>query len=301
MTSWRDVIMVHPAAELFPLMGSGELRELGEDIKANGMKMPIILLQQERGLSLIDGRNRLEALEVVGCDVPALFQACLEGKPRPELWVEYVAEPGVDSALTDQNADPYEYVISANIRRRHLTAAQRSDLIAALLKTNPERSDRAIAEIAKVDHEKVGTARKQLESTGDIPPVGKRIGRDGKARKPPTQPAEPHLATVTDAELEDIGPPQTPADEPAPTTTQSAERSGESPQLTTAKPLSAALATGSEPAAPVPDWPITYLPPRSEPPLPVPITGEIPQATGDGLVSEALGTIHNPPSRLSHA
>jgi hypothetical protein len=71
MTSWRDVIMVHPAAELFPLMGSDELRELGEDIKVSGMKMPITPFHQQRGFSLLDGRNRLDALEAVGFDVPA--------------------------------------------------------------------------------------------------------------------------------------------------------------------------------------------------------------------------------------
>jgi hypothetical protein len=31
--SWRDVLPIHPAAELFPLMSPGELRALGEDIK----------------------------------------------------------------------------------------------------------------------------------------------------------------------------------------------------------------------------------------------------------------------------
>jgi len=31
--SWRDVLSVHPAAELFPQMSADELRELGEDIK----------------------------------------------------------------------------------------------------------------------------------------------------------------------------------------------------------------------------------------------------------------------------
>jgi hypothetical protein len=141
------------------VMGPDELRELGEDIKANGMKVPIILLHQQRGLSLLDGRNRLDGLEVVGCDVAALFQACLEGKPTPELCVQYVAEPGVNSGLTDRTADPYEYVISANIRRRHLTAAQKSDLLAALLKANPERSDRATAAIANVDHKTVAAKR----------------------------------------------------------------------------------------------------------------------------------------------
>jgi hypothetical protein len=34
---WRDHLPVHPAADLFPLMSESELRELGEDIKANGL------------------------------------------------------------------------------------------------------------------------------------------------------------------------------------------------------------------------------------------------------------------------
>ena len=40
--SWRDVIKVHPAADLFPMMSEAELRELGEDIKKNGLKTDII-------------------------------------------------------------------------------------------------------------------------------------------------------------------------------------------------------------------------------------------------------------------
>jgi hypothetical protein len=41
--SWRDVLPIHPAAELFPLMSEAELRELGEDIKQNRLKHPIVL------------------------------------------------------------------------------------------------------------------------------------------------------------------------------------------------------------------------------------------------------------------
>jgi integrase len=38
--SWREVIKIHPAADLFPLMSPEELRVLGNDIKANGMHQP---------------------------------------------------------------------------------------------------------------------------------------------------------------------------------------------------------------------------------------------------------------------
>jgi hypothetical protein len=41
--SWRDELPVHPAAELFPMMSRDELIELGEDIKANGLRTPVVL------------------------------------------------------------------------------------------------------------------------------------------------------------------------------------------------------------------------------------------------------------------
>ena len=41
--SWRDHIKVHPAADLFPMMSESELRELGEDIKANGLLASLVL------------------------------------------------------------------------------------------------------------------------------------------------------------------------------------------------------------------------------------------------------------------
>jgi hypothetical protein len=41
--SWRDVLPIHPAAELFPLMSPGELRALGEDIKTNKLHEPVAL------------------------------------------------------------------------------------------------------------------------------------------------------------------------------------------------------------------------------------------------------------------
>lgn len=41
--------------------------------------------------------------------------------------------------------DPIGFVLSANVMRRHLSAAQRREVIAKVLELAPERSDRSIA------------------------------------------------------------------------------------------------------------------------------------------------------------
>ena len=61
---------------------------------------------------------------------------------------------------------------------------------AAAVKANPEKSDRAIAEEVGVSHQTVMRERKK--TTGPHGPVGKRTGKDGKARKQPKpQPPKP--------------------------------------------------------------------------------------------------------------
>jgi hypothetical protein len=50
------------------------------------------------------------------------------------------------------NGDPYAFVISANIRRRHLTAEQKRDLIAKVLKAQPRKSNRQIAKATGTSH-----------------------------------------------------------------------------------------------------------------------------------------------------
>jgi hypothetical protein len=70
--SWRDVLPVHPACGLFPMLPESELRELGEDIKKNGLKSRIVLwspgaqTDKDQPTLLLDGRNRLDAMELVG-------------------------------------------------------------------------------------------------------------------------------------------------------------------------------------------------------------------------------------------
>jgi hypothetical protein len=154
----------HPAAALFPMMCEAELRELAEDIKKNGQMEPIILCHGK----VIDGRNRLAACKLAGLE-------------------PYIGEKGVDgsrkvAAYSGEQLDPTDYVLSLNLHRRHLTAQQKRDVIAAILKANPGRSNRQVAEQVKADHKTVGKVRERLRSTGEIPQLEETEGKDGKAR-----------------------------------------------------------------------------------------------------------------------
>jgi ParB-like nuclease family protein len=185
--SWRDVLHIHPAVELWPMMSPDELRVLGEDIKKNGMQVPISILHAGKRYMLLDGRNRLDAMEMVGLDVVALYEDAVTAWPKPkipELRLIYVQAPNSDShsLLASITADPYDYVVSVNERRRHLTAAQRSEVAEKLLKARPDLSDRAIAKTAQVDHTTVASKRRKLEAGGEIHHPTKRTGRDGKAQ-----------------------------------------------------------------------------------------------------------------------
>ena len=65
--AWREVVKVHPAAELLPRMSDAELRELGEDIcAATACILPVVIFADQDGTErLLDGRNRLDAMELV--------------------------------------------------------------------------------------------------------------------------------------------------------------------------------------------------------------------------------------------
>jgi hypothetical protein len=42
--SWRDVISIHPAADMLPLLSEEELRELADDIRVNGLRHRAVLI-----------------------------------------------------------------------------------------------------------------------------------------------------------------------------------------------------------------------------------------------------------------
>jgi hypothetical protein len=198
--SWRDVLPVHPAAKIFPEMTLAQLRELGADIKANGLQSPIAVARclEGRGskYQLLDGRNRLNAMELAGVPFELAVSktyCCFEDPdPVPDGHKEF---PGI----IEVTSDPYAYVLSANLHRRHLTAEGKRDVITALIKLHPDKSDRQIAEMLKVSPTTVGSVRKELEDTGMVSSLDTRTDKRGvqqPAHKPPRQ-TDPAVRAVT--------------------------------------------------------------------------------------------------------
>jgi hypothetical protein len=95
----------HALAECFPMLPDSELQELADDIKVNGLRQNIVVYEGQ----ILDGRNRHAACRIAG--VP------------------------VENRITQyQGSDPVGYVISANLKRRHLGVGARA-MIAAKLAT----------------------------------------------------------------------------------------------------------------------------------------------------------------------
>jgi ParB-like nuclease domain len=206
--SWRDAMSVHPATALFPIISDAELDELGEDIRRNGLQQPITILRKSNDDELLlDGRNRLDALERVG--IKFYLQRRKHGK-----WDLKILEDGVPTAsielvhTVDDSVDPYAYVMGANIHRRHLTSEQKRELIAKLLKENPVRSNLATATLAHADDKTVASVRKDLEARSEIPNVATRTDstkRQQPATKPKVKIEAANVATATErAKLDNV-------------------------------------------------------------------------------------------------
>src|SRR5262249_52035657 len=167
------------AAADFPRMTSEEARALAEDIKANGQRQPIAIIERARRRpdgtfhvkdpplqEVLDGISRLDALEAAG----------IAGTDEDGQLHEEVLRTVVD---TDE-VDPVAYVISANIHRRHLTGEQKQKALVDLVAAQPGKSDRELAKQAGVSHPSIAKARRTAEATGKALPVERRVGADGR-------------------------------------------------------------------------------------------------------------------------
>jgi len=138
-TSHKHVdLEYHPLANLFPLLGETELQTLSDDIRDNGLNVPITMYEGK----ILDGRNR--------------HAACILA--------------GVAPAFTDfEGHDPVTFVVSTNLHRRHLTTGQRAmiaEALANLQEGRPRKTPKNLgvsqteaAKMLNVSHTSVEQAR----------------------------------------------------------------------------------------------------------------------------------------------
>lgn len=93
----------HPISKIFPEMPPAEFRALVDDIRANGQCQTIMLY---KGM-ILDGNHRYRACKELGI------------KPRTQAW--------------HGQGLPVDYVVSLNLKRRHLTAGQRAAAASAAM------------------------------------------------------------------------------------------------------------------------------------------------------------------------
>jgi ParB-like nuclease domain len=152
----------HPLAALFPELPFEELAQLARDIKEQGQLEPIIL---HKGL-ILDGRNRYRACQMAGVI------------PRTEDF----------SALSTERS-PEEFVVSRNLRRRHLSVGQKAAIALEWsevieLSADPERNKGrgrpkgTLSEVAK----KIGINERRVFEVRQIRDVRRSLYQGVKSR-----------------------------------------------------------------------------------------------------------------------
>jgi ParB-like chromosome segregation protein Spo0J len=96
-------VKTHPLADVFPMMDPASLVQLRSDIKKNGVREPIWVYDGQ----ILDGRHRWMVCKDIGIECPTR---------------QY------------EGTDPFGFVVSMNLRRRHLDSSQRAMVAAELVK-----------------------------------------------------------------------------------------------------------------------------------------------------------------------
>lgn len=144
-------IPVHPAAKMLPMMSKAEIKQLAEDIEENGMHEPIWLYTDDTGAEFVlDGRNRIAALQLLN-----LHNA-------NDIQPGNASNPVVNRLEHDSGVDLETFVLSLNVRRRHLTSDQKRKVIKVYLKADPLSKDREVARALGVSPTVVGEVRKEV-------------------------------------------------------------------------------------------------------------------------------------------
>ena len=164
MRPWQeycDQSSWHEAANIFPLMPDDELQKLADDIKANGLKNPVIVLNDK----VIDGRNRLLACQIAGIS------------------------PDTQSRNAEKLGSPVAWVLSQNLHRRHLKPDQLKAIAAeAVILMQKETEERQLANL-KQNQKQLNPAQsteveKSSISENSRDSIAKDFGLSGRTLQP---------------------------------------------------------------------------------------------------------------------
>jgi ParB-like chromosome segregation protein Spo0J len=143
--------------QVMPALSDDDYAALKADIEARGVMVPV---EYDEHGTVLDGHHRVKACHELGI----------------EQWPRLVRR-----GLTDEGKRAHARAL--NLARRHLTQAQRRDLVAGQLRETPQLSDRQIAAMLGVSPSTVGPIRSDLEARGDVSRLDTR--NDSKGRKQP--------------------------------------------------------------------------------------------------------------------
>ncbi|MDO1582413.1 MT-A70 family methyltransferase [Rhizobium oryzicola] len=142
--------------QLLPPLSPEDYAALEADIIARGVLVPV---EYDEAGNILDGHHRVQICESLGL----------------VDWPRFVRK-----GLSEEEKRAHARAL--NLNRRHLSSAQKREIIEEQLKETPSISSRAIAARMGVDHKTVSAVRSSLVSNGEIPQLEKTEGRDGRMR-----------------------------------------------------------------------------------------------------------------------
>lgn len=154
--------------QTMPPLSEEDAIALEKSIRTHGIQVPVLV--DEDG-AIIDGHHRWEIGTRCGIPVPT----------------------EVREGLTE--AQKVALSISLNKDRRQLTAAQKRDLIAKSIKSDPEATDREHARRTGVSPTYAGKVRAELEDAGEVSTVDTR--RDPRGYQQPASKPAPVVSIKT--------------------------------------------------------------------------------------------------------
>ncbi|MFT4162497.1 MT-A70 family methyltransferase [Shinella sp.] len=145
--------------QVMPPLSPDDYAALEADIVKNGVLVPV---EYDEHGNILDGHNRVAICESLGL----------------VDWPRFVRK-----GLSEE--EKRSHARSLNLARRHLSSAQKRELIETQLRETPSLSSRAIAARLGVDDKTVSSVRGKLEATAEIPQLDKTVGADGRERRKP--------------------------------------------------------------------------------------------------------------------